>query len=340
MAKILGIILTCALFVFAIAPAEAAGPLVLRAASSDPEASTGPALSVGKLCELINKLSNGELKALPFYQSLGIENQLAAAVRAGSIDICTGASPNLATFTDAFLQFDLPFLFKNDKGTIDALENHPVGKKAIAKMEKDMGVKVLLIASHTYDARISGTDIYSRKKQVRVPDDLKGMKFRTSGTPVENILMKAYGANPSPLAYAQVYTALQQGVIEAMAAPVTPSAAIKLYEVCPYYTAFCLRINVIPIYMNQKKFDSLTPFQQKAILDAAEQVKPLAGKYARDLANAAGDEFEKNGVKIYYPTKDEMAKWLAVREDVWKQVANEFKGKVDLDIANQLYQPR
>ncbi len=338
---LVSIALLCAFVVFAVTPAKAAGPLVLRAGASDPEGTTAPALSIGKLCELITKLSNGELNAQPFYQSLGVEQQLAAAVKSGSVDIGFTASANLAPFTDAFLTFDLPFLYKNDKEAIDVLENHPAGKKAIAQMEKDMGVKVLLITSHTYDAAVSGKDLITRNKQVKVPDDIKGMKLRTGSTPAEMALLKAYGANPTPVPYAQVYTALQQGVVDGNAAtPITPMAAIKLYEVTKFYTAIGFGMNLLPIYINQKKFDSLTSFQKKAVLDAAAQVKPLAGQWARDKATAAIAEFEKAGLHIYHPNKDEMAKWLAVREGVWKQIAEEFKGKIDLKVANEVYKPR
>ena len=332
--------LACAIVGFATIPAMAA-PVVLRAGASDPEGTTAPALSIGKLCELATKLSNGELNAQPFYQSLGIEQQLAAAVKSGSVDIGFTATPNLAPFTDAYLQFDLPFLFKNDKAYIDILENHPAGKKAVAQFEKDLGVKVLVITSHTYDGEFSGTDLVLRNKQVKVPDDLKGLKIRTSSTPVEINLMKAYGANPTPVQYGQLYTALQQGVVDGNAAtPLPPMASIKLYEVCKYYTAIGFRFNLLPIYINQKKFDSLTASQQKAIVEAAAQVKPLAGQWARDKVKSAAEEFGKAGVTIYRPTKEEMVKWMSVRERVWNEIAEAFKGKIDLNLAEDLFKLR
>jgi TRAP-type C4-dicarboxylate transport system substrate-binding protein len=335
---LVSIALVCALVIFAVTPAKAAGPVVLRAGASDPEGTTAPALSIGKLCELATKLSNGELNAQPFYQSLGVEQQLAAAVKSGTVDIGFTATPNLAPFTDAFLQFDLPFLFKNDRVYIDVLENHPAGKKALARFEKDLGVKVLLITSHTYDAEVSGTDLMTRNKPVKVPADIKGLKIRTSSTPVEINLMKAYGANPTPIPYGQLYTALQQGVIDGNAAtPLPPCASLRLYEVTKYYVAIGFRMNLLPIYMNQKKFDSLTPSQQKAILDAAAQVKPLAGQWARDKVKSSIAEYEKAGVPIYHPTKDEMARWMSVREKVWHQIAEEFKGKIDLTVANDIF---
>ena len=335
---LVSIALACALVVLAAAPAKGAGPLVLRAGASDPEGTTAPALSIGMLCELATKLSNGELNVQPFYQSLGIEQQLATAVKAGSVDIGFTATSNLAPFTDAYLQFDLPFLFKNDRAYIDVLENHPAGKKALVQFEKDLGVKVLLITSHTYDAEVTGTNLETRNKQVKIPADIKGLKLRTASTPVEISLMKAYGANPTPVPYAQVYSALQQGVVDGNAAtPLPPSASLKLYEVTKYYLAIGFRMNLLPIYINQKKFDSLTPSQRKALLDAAAQVKPLAGQWARDKVKSSIAELGKAGVPIYHPTKEEMAQWLSVREKVWQQIADEFKGKIDLKVANDIY---
>ena len=329
----------CALVVFVAAPPMAAGaPITIRAGASDPEGTTAPALAIGKLCELATKLSNGELNVQPFYQSLGVEQQLAAAVKAGSVDIGYIAVSNAARLTDAFLQFDLPFLFKNDRAYIDVLENHPAGKKALTQFEKDLGVKVLLITSHTYDADVSGTDLQTRERVVKIPADLKGLKIRVTSTPVEIALMKAYGANPTPVDWAQLYSALQQGVVDGNAGtPIPPYAAIKLYEVTKHYVAIGFRYNLLPIYMNQKKFDSLTPFQQKALLDAAAQVKPLAGQWARDKVKASIDATEKAGVHIYHPSKAEMAQWTSVREKVWQDVAEQFKGKVDLAIANDIF---
>ena len=335
---LVSIALICTLFVVAAASALAAGPVILRAGSSEPEGRSAPAMSIGKFCELATKLSNGELNVQPFYQSLGIEQQLATAIKAGSVDIGFTATSNLAPFTDAYLQFDLPFLFKNDRTYIDILENHPAGKKALAQFEKDLGVKVLLITSHTYDAEVTGTNLETRTKQVKVPADIKGLKLRTASTPVEISLMKAYGANPTPVPYAQVYSALQQGVVDGNAAtPLPPSASLKLYEVTKYYLAIGFRMNLLPIYINQKKFDSLTPSQQKALLDAAAQVKPLAGQWARDKVKSSIAELAKAGVPIYHPNKDEMVQWLSVREKVWQQIADEFKGKIDLKVAHEIY---
>jgi TRAP-type C4-dicarboxylate transport system substrate-binding protein len=263
---------------------------------------------------------------------------LAQAVKGGSVDIGYISTSNVARFTDAFLQFDLPFLFKNDKAYVDILKVHSAGKKALTQFEKDLGVKTLLVTSHSYDAEVSGTDLQTRDKLVKVPADIKGLKLRSTSTPVEIALVKAYGANPTPVDWGQLYSALQQGVVDGNAGtPLPPYAAIKLYEVTKHYVAIGFRNNLFPIYMNQKKFDSLTPFQQKTLLDAAAQTEALAGQYARDKVKAAIDEVKLAGVQIYHPTKEEMAQWMSVREAVWQQVADSFKGKINLGVANEIF---
>jgi TRAP-type C4-dicarboxylate transport system substrate-binding protein len=253
------------------------------------------------------------------------------------VDIGFTATSNLARFTDAFLQFDLPFLFKNDRSYIETLKTSDAGKKAIAMFEKDLGVKVLAWTSHTYDAEVSGTDLNLRNKQAKVPADIKGLKIRAASTPVEQAIFKAYGANPTPVDYAQLYSALQQGVVDGNGAtPITPAASIKLWEVCKGYTAVGFRFNLLPIYMNQKKFDSLTPTAQKALLDAGAETEAAAGADAVRLVTAAIKQFEDNGVKVYRPTKDEMAQWMSIRADVWKQMADQYPGKVDVSVADAI----
>jgi TRAP-type C4-dicarboxylate transport system substrate-binding protein len=332
-------VLVCALLVWAFVQVGPVGAAItLRAGASEPQGTTAPAMAIGTFCGLATKLSNGELNVQPFYQSLGVEQQLATAVKSGSVDIGYISTSNVARFTDAFLQFDLPFLFKNDRAYIEMLKSHAAGKKALVQFERDLGVKTLLITSHSYDAEVSGTDLQTRDRPVKVPADIKGLKLRSTSTPVELAVVKAYGANPTPVDWGQLYTALQQGVVDGNAGtPLPPYAAIKLYEVTKYYVAIGFRNNLFPIYMNQKKFDSLTPSQQKALLDAAAQTEALAGQYGRDKVKAAIEEVKKAGVQIYHPTRDEMAQWMSVREKVWQQVTDEFKGKIDLGVANDIF---
>jgi TRAP-type C4-dicarboxylate transport system substrate-binding protein len=156
-------------------------------------------------------------------------------------------------------------------------------------------------------------------------------------TPVDLALFRAWGANPTPVDWGQLYSALQQGVVDGSTGSTLPAyASIKMYEVTKFYLALPFRNFVLPLYMNAKKYSSLTPGQQKALMDAAEEAKAFNRKDAVKFVNRALEATKKGGVTIVFPTPDEYAQWAAVREKVWQEVAEQFKGKIDLTLANEI----
>jgi len=323
----------------AAAPAKAAGPsTVIRVGCSDPEGSSSPALTIGKFAELATKKSNGELDVKAFYTSLGVEQSLLEAVKVGSVDAGQITTANAARFTDAFTMFDLPFLVKNDAALSSLFKTTDIGKKLAAQFEKDAGVKVLLWMSHGFDATPNSADVQTRNKELRVPADIKGLKIRTNSSPVALAVVKAWGGNPTPVDWGQLYSAMQQGVVDGtLGSPMVPYTSIKLQEVTKHYLAIGAMTNNLPLYINQKKFDSLTPSQQKAILDAAAETEAFSQEAARDLVKKSTADVEKAGVKIYTPKGAELAEWTSIREPVWKQIASEMQGKIDLSVAETIY---
>lgn len=313
--------------------------LTLRLGTGDPEGQSAMSTGAAKFAQLATEKSKGELDVKVFYQSLGAEATLTEAVVGGSVDIGTCATGNLSRFTDAFLTLDLPFLFKSDAAALDYELNDANGKKLIEQFEKDAGVKVLLPMTHTGDAAISGANISTRNKLLKTPADIKGLKLRTMTTPVDQALFKAWGANPTVVDWNQLYSALQQGVVDGSTGSTLPAyASIKMYEVTKYYLPFGFRNFTLPMFINAKKWASLTPTQQKALTDAAEETKAFNRKDATEFVNRALDATKKAGTTVYEPTPDEMNQWTAVRDQVWKDMADQFKGKVNLDLANQIKQ--
>ena len=330
-------ILACALSFALAGAARAAQPITLRVGTGDPMGQSSQSTSVGKFAELATQKSGGELEVKAFYQSLGAEAALTEAVMGGSVDMGTCAMGNLARFTDAFLTLDLPFLFKSDAAVLDFLEKDPRGRKIVEQFEKDTGLKVLVPLTHTSTSEINGANISTRNKLLRTPADIKGLKLRTMMTPVDQALLRAWGANPTPVDWGQLYSALQQGVVDGSTGSTLPAyASIRMYEVTKYYLPFGFRNFALPLFMNAKKFNSLTPKQQKALLDAAEETKAFNRKDAVEFVSRALDTVKKAGVTIYNPTPEEYAQWTSVREKVWQDVAAQFKGKIDLNLANEI----
>jgi len=315
------------------ATAQSAKPMVeLRAGTSTPK---GEFLADGidKYAEAVGRLSKGEIAIHVFYQSLGVEQQLAQAVMSGSVDIGTLSSGNTGRFTDAFFVYDLPFLFKKNENILKAIES-PVGKALEARAEKDMGVKYLCFESYGF-----GRDIQTTKKPLRTPADIKGLKIRVLSTPIDLATFKAWGANPTPVDWTQTFPALQQGVVDGEQISVSTIVGAKHYEVVKYNIRLDYQAAFQTVFMNSKKFASLSPAHQKILLEAGQEVKAWQYKDAHDRAMKSAQELStKYGMQIYTPTPTEYAQWASIREGVWKEVAEHLKGKVDLDLAKKLYE--
>jgi|RhiMetdeSRZDD1v2_1073273.scaffolds.fasta_scaffold00009_42 tripartite ATP-independent transporter DctP family solute receptor len=313
------------------APAAAQVRLIMGTTSSKASAE---GVTGDKFAELVKQKTNGEVTIEVHYGSLGAEAALAEAVMSGAVDFGNMAGSNATRFSNAYLVFDLPFLFKNYDNMLKALDG-PIGRKAIAQFEADTGLKVLMPISLG-----SGRDIQTRNKQLKVPADIKGLKIRAVATPVDVGTFKAWGANPTPLAdFGQLYTALQQGVLDGEGISIGAVLAAKHYEVIKYNLRIDYQMLFTQLFVNAKKFSSLSAAHQKALLEAAEETKQWEYAYARtDLRDRAVRELGTLGVTIYTPTPEEYAQWASIREQVWKDVAAQLGARLDLNLARQLYE--
>ncbi|MBI4505760.1 MAG: TRAP transporter substrate-binding protein [Chloroflexi bacterium] len=314
--------------------AKPAAPVVeLRAGCSNPK---GDILCDGqdKFIELVSQKTNGEVLVRQHYTALGVEQQLTQAVMAGSVDIGMISNGNAGRFTSAWYVYDLPFLFKSYDAMLKSLDG-PIGRKVIEQFEKDLGVKMFYVISYG-----QGRDIYTTKKPVKVPADLKAMKIRVVSTPIDLATLRAWGANPTPVDWAQTYTAMQQGVVEGANAPgAVGYYAMKHYEVAKYLVRLDYQAILETFFINARKFASLSPQHQKALTDAAQEAKVWQYKDAAGRVAKIFEEMKaKHGVQVYVPTAAEMTQWAAIREKVWQEVAEQEKGKIDLNLAKQLYE--
>jgi len=274
--------------------------------------------------------SNGKVTARNYYQALGIEQQLAQSVMSGTVDIGTMTGSNAATFTNAFLVFDLPFLFKSYDSMLSALEG-PVGRRQVGQFEKDTGLKVLAIFGFA-----AGRDVQTPRTPLKVPADIKGLKIRTTSSPIELATYRAWGANPTPVDFAQTLTALQQGTIDGLNLDTPAVLSTKMYEAVKYNLHLGYQMSMLMLFMNAQKFAALAPDQQQAILDAAKEAEAWNRKDAVERLAAQEKQLATLGVTAYTPTSSEWAQWASVRDEVWKTVAEAQKGKLDLGLARQL----
>jgi len=179
--------------------------------------------------ERLAALSEGELR-LKVYPSeqLGSERQAIELVQIGSLDLAKTSSAVMEAFAPEFAVFGLPYVFEDGAHERAVLEG-PVGAGILAS-----GADRRLLGLAYLDA--GARSFYTVGAPVRTPEDLRGLKIRTQSSPSAIRLVEALGATPTPLAFGELYTALQQGVVDGAENNPPSYHLTRHYEVAPHYT--------------------------------------------------------------------------------------------------------
>jgi TRAP-type C4-dicarboxylate transport system substrate-binding protein len=182
----------------------------------------------------------------------------------------------------------------------------------------------------------SGRDIQTRTKKLKLPEDIKGLKIRVISTPVEMAIYKAWGANPTPVDWGQTYTALQQGVVDGMQSNIGPVWSGKFDEVAKHNIRLNYTSSFVQVFMSGPKFAALSEQNKKVVMDSAKEAEAWTRKYSADQVENYLSDLKKRGMEIYYPTPEEYAQWTSIREKVWQEVAEQQKGKIDIELAKRI----
>ncbi|OGR09684.1 MAG: hypothetical protein A2097_07240, partial [Desulfobacula sp. GWF2_41_7] len=171
-------------------------------------------------------------------------------------------------------------------------------------------------------------------RQIRTPEDMKGLKMRTMQVPIHMSMVKALGANPTPIPWEELYSALQTGVVDGQENPPYAVVMAKLYEVQKYYTLDNHLLNVAVVVINDKFFNELKPADQQIIKHAARQAELALLGVVTAKENLDLRTISKAGCSIYNPTSAEFAQF---REKVQGPVLKTLEGKVDKVWTDKLF---
>ncbi len=255
--------------------------------------------------------------------SLGGSADIFNGVQDGSIEMCVNIYPPFAQFTDAFLLYNLPYLFSSKEVAFEFLDSDIA--KDIAKSIEDKGFKQLAIFDGGY------RNVSNNEVPVDHPNDLKGLKIRTLNNPVQLDYFKAYGANPTPLPYGDIYVGLQTKTIDGQENSFSNIASMKFNEVQKYVTDTKHAYDPVGMFINTEVFNSYPDDIKKIIKQAALNTQNFNRELAVELENESIEKIKETS-EITYLTDEERQVFIEMAIPTYKNFEDKI-GKELLDNA-------
>jgi tripartite ATP-independent transporter DctP family solute receptor len=269
----------------------------------------------------VEKRTGGRYKVQAFYSgSLGGERESIEAVQLGTQELTLTSTGPVPNFVPAARILDIPFLFR-DKAHARAVLDGPIGQDMLKEFEPK-GFKALAWAENGV------RHMTNSKRAVAAPEDLKGLKMRTMENPVHVAAYKGFGIITTPMAFPEVFTALQQGTVDGQENPLSVIMAAKFDQVQKYLTLTGHVYSPAIFLMNKAAFDKLTPADQKNFVDAAvEATKANRARVDEDDAKGVS-ELRAKGMQV--TENVDKAKFVAALAPVYAEFDKQF-GKPNID---------
>jgi len=278
-----------------------------------------------KFKEVIDAKLPGKYDIQPYANAqLGDDVKATEAVRNGTLEMTGPSTSPLTGLAPELAVFDLPFLFPNTDIAYKVLDG-PVGEK-IAKTLESKGLKCLAYWENGF------RQLTNSVREVKTPDDVKGLKIRVMQNPIHIAIWKALGANPTPMPYSEVFTAMQQKTIDGQENPIPTIYQSKFYEVQKYCTLTGHVYTPFVLLINKKLFDSMPPEDQKVFLEAAKAGEAEVRKLSKEMNDSQVGKLKEAGMVVTTLTPEQHKAF----EDAVKPVYDEFSNKIGKQLVDEV----
>jgi tripartite ATP-independent transporter DctP family solute receptor len=280
-----------------------------------------PQKSLVEFVDYLNKNSKGRIVASKYSDGqLGGILETLEALQMGVVQMVMPVTSDLAGYSKKIQVLDLPFLFKDFNSMRKALDG-PLGKE-MDKIYESQGFKCFGYAPN-------GTrHISNSKRPIYTPKDLKGLKIRVMQNPMHISIFKALGANPTPLSFSELYTALQQKVVDGQENAPAQVVDSKLHEVQKYYSMTGHLQSMICLLVSKKWYDSLPQDLKKVFDEGIKQYEKTYVKRYFDYDDECLETMKKAGVKVNTLTEEQRQKF----KDMCKPIYEDYKKVVGKDL--------
>jgi tripartite ATP-independent transporter DctP family solute receptor len=240
--------------------------------------------------EKVEAKSGGSLKVEIYPNAaLGNDRELSEAVMLGEVTCTSVSSSPLAAFVQDLFILDVPFSFPTRDSVWAALDGE-LGKALDTSMEKK-GIVNLGYWENGF------RNITNNKRPIRMPKDLEGVKLRTMENPIHLAAWKALGANPTPMSFGEVFTALQQGTVDGQENPYALIYNSKFFEVQKYISDTRHIFTAYAPIINKEFLDDLSDKERAVVLEAGREMSLYQRKIAIDLDEKARQNILASGIQ-------------------------------------------
>ena len=250
-------------------------------------------MGIQKLKELLETKTNGKatIEIFPNGQ-IGDEAQLVEGTLLGTVNMAMTSNSLLSNFVKDFRVLDMPFLF-SDIATLSKALDGPA-KEIMAASAQESGFR--LIGSYS-----SGIRHLMTKKPIKSVGDLANLKIRTMQQPMHIEAFRAYGANPTPMSYSELYGALQSGIVDGAEGATSDYNAQRFYEVADQFSLVGWLNLTAHIFMSEAAFSALPADVQTALLEAGEESATWQRQHVIDQEKPLLEELRAKNVSITEP---------------------------------------
>jgi len=300
----------CALvLVVALAGAAAAENFTLKLANAgpaDPEDRT--VIAVELFRNHVQNKTGGSVKIEVFHASqLGSEKEILEGLKMGTIELGTITTGPVPTLFKPIMVFDIPYLFPNQVVAWEVLDG-PFGRKLMEEMRKVTGIRTLAISENGYRHFVTS------EKQIKSVADMKGLKIRTMENPAHMKMVEALGASPTPVAFGELYMALQQGVVDGCELPMTLTNNGKYYEVQKHTILDGHLYNPLIMFVNDKVWEKLSEDQKAALYEGAQLFNIAQRAISERQVQSGILNVTEKGMTVYVPTAAQLNEFRSVSQ--------------------------
>jgi len=266
--------------------------------------------------ELVEKNSDGRVQVNLYHSSqLGDDREMMEALQMGIQEVTCPSTAPIAPFVNGFKVFDLPFLFPSNEAA-DYVLDGPIGQELLKQLE-DIGLVGLAYWENGY------RQLTNSVSAVKTPEDVAGLKVRTMENPIHLAAWRTLGANPTPMAFGELFSAMQQGVVDGQENPWGTIYLQNFFEVQDYTTDTGHVYSPFVLMMSKKYWDKL-PGDMKGVVKEAAELSKWHNRRLNRQMNAEYLEKLKEEMNVTILTPEQRAAFQEAVQPVYEQFAEEI----------------